>query len=95
MKKKYFLSVKQCKYLLSIIFIGLIFKVFTIKDINYQDGKILDINGIEFKKKEIILKKDIYDIKCATNNIIIEDKNLMSTNWYKYLDYLNKRDNSI
>ena len=93
MKNKYFLSVKQAKYLLSIIFIGLIFKVFTVKDIKYQDGKILSINGIDFKKKNIILKRDIYDIKSVTNNIIIEDKNLMSTNWYKYLEYLKKLDN--
>jgi hypothetical protein len=90
MKNKYFLNIKQAKYLLSIIFIGMIFKIITIKDIDYKDGIINSINGIEFKKKEIILKKDIYDIKYNVNNIIIEDKNLMRSNWEKYLEYLRK-----
>jgi hypothetical protein len=68
----------------------MIFKIITIKDIDYKDGIINTINGIEFKKKEIILKKDIYDIKYNVNNIIIEDKNLMGSNWEKYLEYLRK-----
>ena len=72
----------------------MVFKIITIKDIDYKDGIINNINGIEFKKKEIILKKDIYDIKYNINNIIIEDRNLISSNWEKYLEYLRKiKDN--
>lgn len=94
MKNKFSLNIKQAKYLLSIIFIGMVFKIITIKDIDYKDGIINNINGIEFKKKEIILKKDIYDIKYNINNIIIEDRNLISSNWEKYLEYLRKiKDN--
>ena len=90
MKNKYLLTITQCKYLLSVIFIGMIFKVITSKDINYNDGIIVSINGIDFIKKEVILNKDIYDIKYNASNIIIEDKNLLSDNWVKYLEYLRK-----
>ena len=95
MKNKYSLSIKQAKYLLSVIFIGMVFKIITVKDIEYKDGIINCINGIEFKKKEIIVNKDIYDIKYNINNIIIEDKNLMSSNWEKYLEYLRKIQENV
>ena len=54
MKNKYLLTIKQAKYLLSIIFIGMIFKIISVKDIEYRDGIITKIEGINFKKKEII-----------------------------------------
>ena len=63
MKNKYLLTIKQAKYLLSIIFIGMIFKIISVKDIEYRDGIITKIEGINFKKKEIILEKDIYDLE--------------------------------
>ena len=68
----------------------MIFKIITVKDIDYNDGKINNINGIEFKKKDIILLKDMYDIKMPQSCILIEDKNLMSSNWDKYIDNLKK-----
>ena len=95
MKNKYSLNIKQAKYLLSVIFIGMVFKIITVKDIVYKDGIINGISGVEFKKKEIILNKDIYDIKYNINNIIIEDKNLMSSNWEKYLEYLRKIEQNV
>ena len=41
MKNKYFLSLKQTRYLLSIIFIAMIFKNITSKDIYFENGKII------------------------------------------------------
>ena len=90
MKNKYSLSLKQVKYLLSIIFIGMVFKVINAKDINYKDGVILNIEGITFKKKEIILLKDIYNSYTITPNIIIEEKNSIGSNWNKYIENLKK-----
>ena len=90
MKNKYSLSLKQVKYLLSIIFIGMVFKVINAKDINYKDGVILNIEGITFKKKEIILLKDIYNSYTITPNIIIEEKNSIGPNWNKYIENLKK-----
>lgn len=90
MKKTYSLSIKQSRELLSIIFIAMVFKVITIKDIEYSDGVIKNINGISFKNKEIIVDRDIYDFDINITPYIIVDKKSMSDNWEKYLDILRK-----
>lgn len=90
MKNKHSLSIKQAKNLISIIYISMIFKIITVKDIHYNDGVIEKIDGIEFKNKEIVLLRDIYDIKYETNIIIEEDKQYMYINWEKYIESLKK-----
>lgn len=90
MKIKYSLTLKQSKYLLSIITIGMIFKIFTTKDIEYANGYIQNINGISFKNKEIILERDIYDFPENTNHCIWIEKKLLSDLWEKYLENLRK-----
>ena len=90
MKNKYSLSIRQSKYLLSIIFIAMIFKVITVKDIKYENGKIEHIEGIEIKKKKITLLRDVYNIESSINRCIIIDSNLMSDNWDKYITSLKK-----
>lgn len=57
-KRKYNLKNSDASYLFSIIIIGLTFKTITSDDIVYENGKILDIEGITFKEGEIILLKD-------------------------------------
>ena len=90
MKNKYLLTVKQAKYLLSIIFIAMVFKVITVKDIHYENGKIEHIDGIELKKKQINVQRDIYNIETQINNCILIEPNLMSDNWEKYINSLKK-----
>lgn len=90
MKNTHNLTIKQAKYLLSIIFIAIVFKVINSKDIEYSDGKIHNINGIDFEKKKIVLRKNIYDIEVSFAPSIIIDKKLMSDNWEKYLSTLRK-----
>lgn len=90
MKNKHSLSIKQAKNLISIIFISMIFKIITVKDIHYNDGVIEKIDGIEFKNKEFILSRDIYDVKYETNIIIEEDKQYMYLCWEKYIESLKK-----
>jgi hypothetical protein len=90
MKNKYLLSIKQSKYLLSIIFIAMVFKVITVKDIHYENGKIEHIDGIELKKKQINVKRDIYNVETQINNCILIESNLMSDNWEKYINSLKK-----
>jgi hypothetical protein len=68
----------------------MVFKIITSKDINYNDGVIDKIDGICFKKKEIILLRDIYNINPNIASINIEDKNLMSSNWKRYIENLKK-----
>lgn len=90
MKQKHNLSLKQSRYLLSIIFTAIVFKVITFKDIDYCDGKINNIDGIDFAKRRVVLKRDIYktDVSFAPNILI--DKKSMSENWEKYLLNLKK-----
>jgi hypothetical protein len=90
MKNKHYLSVKQSKYLLSVIFMAIVFKVITSKDINYSDGKIQNIDGIEFTKRNIIIKRNIYDIDIGFSPEIFLDKKVMADNWEKYLTALRK-----
>lgn len=90
MKNKHSLTIKQAKYLLSVIFIAIVFKVITSKDIEYDNGKIQNIDGIEFTKKKIIIKRNIYDIDVSFSPEIFTDKKEMSDNWEKYLTTLRK-----
>lgn len=90
MKKKYNLTIKQAKNLLSVIFIALVFKAITSKDIDYFDGKIQHIEGIEFVKEKIIVTRDIYDDDTGFSPEIVIDKKVMADNWGKYLISLRK-----
>lgn len=90
MKNKFSLTVKQARNLLSLIFIGMVFKVITVKDIIYEDGIIKNINGISFKNKEIILEKDIYVFDITRTPFILIEKKIMSDMWEKYLESLRK-----
>jgi hypothetical protein len=88
-KKQYNLDIKQSKYLNYVIFVAMIFKIITMKDIEYEDGEIKNINGISFEDKKIILEKDLYHYdgrKC----ILIDDRKFISDNWEKYLNTLRK-----
>jgi len=90
MKNKHNLTVKQAKYLLSVIFIATVFKVIDKKDIEYSDGKIQHIDGIEFTQNKIIIKRNIYDIDVGFSPEIFADKKTISDNWDKYLANLRK-----
>lgn len=90
MKLKYFLSIKQVKYLLSIIFFAMVLKVIKSSDIDYVNGSIINIKGIEFKKKQIIITRDLYNIEVNLEPHILSEKKMMSDNWEKYLDSLRK-----
>jgi hypothetical protein len=90
MKNIYSLTLKQARNLLSIIFVGMVFKVITTKDIIYEDGVIKDINGISFKTNEIILERNIYDFQTNFTPYILIEKKLISDTWEKYLENLRK-----
>jgi len=90
MKNKHSLNLKQSRKLISSIFIGMIFKVISAKDINYENGEIISIDGFSFKENEVIVERDIYDIENEYRKCILIDKTLMSDNWEKYLTNLKK-----
>ena len=74
MKNKHSLTLKQARYLLSIIFVGMIFKVITNKDVHYENGKIEHIDGIEISQKKIDVKKDLYNLENNFTPTIVLDK---------------------
>jgi hypothetical protein len=92
MKEKHNLSIKQAKYLLSVILLSVMFKIISSKDISFEDGKIQHIEGIEFENGEVIVKKSL----CSHNIKNIENQNnemsdtLLSENWIKYLKFLSE-----
>lgn len=90
MKNKHSLSMKQARYLLSIIFIATVFKVISAKDIHYSDGKIHAIDGIDFDNNKVILERNVYSSEVSFAPQIVLDKKLMSDNWIKYVDALRK-----
>jgi len=90
MKTKHSLTIKQSRYLLSIIFIAMVFKVIVSKDIDYSNGRINHIEGVDFIKKQIVIQRDLYDLQVSFAPHIVINKKLMSDNWAKYLKDLRK-----
>lgn len=95
MKRKYSLSIKQCKYLLSIILLSIMFKTITSKDIIYKDDKIQNIVGVEFAQGKVILKRPL--CSPGSENISetpeLDDVGMktMSENWQRYLKSLREK----
>jgi hypothetical protein len=90
MKNKHHLSLKQTKHLLSVILIGMVLKVITNVDIQYEDGRIQHINGIDFAKKQVIVQRRLYKLDVNLAPHIIVEKKLMSDNWDRYIKDIKK-----
>lgn len=90
MKNKHMLSPKQAKYLISIILIAIVFKVITAVNIHYSDGRINSIDGIDFDKKQVIIKRDLYSLEVNFSPHIVIDKKVMADNWEKFLENLRR-----
>jgi hypothetical protein len=89
-KSKYCLTLNQARYLLSVIVIALVFKAVTAKDITYTDGKIINIEGIKFKKGEMIIDDELRSLDTKISPVVAEYKKLLSESWDKYLKDLRK-----
>ena len=85
MKNKFSLTLVQTRYLASIIFTAIIFKVIGCKDIEYTDGRIDNIDGIDFVSKQIMVERDLYKLETSFSPEIILEKKLMSDSWEKYI----------
>jgi hypothetical protein len=72
------------------LYIAIIFKVITNKDIEYKDGIIRNIKGIDFVNKQIIIERDLYKLETIFAPNIVMDKKLMSDSWDKYLKDIKK-----
>jgi hypothetical protein len=90
MKNKHLLNAKQAKYLISIILIAMVFKVITSSNIDYSNGRINSIEGINFAKKQVVITRDFYSFETSFAPHIVLDKKVMSDNWEKFLENLRK-----
>lgn len=90
MKNKHSLTLKQARYLLSIIIIATAFKILTPKDIVFYDGEVKEITGIDFEDGEIILSEELLNMDNTTNTVVIDETSTMSSTWPKYLKDLRK-----
>ncbi len=93
MRQKYLLDITQTRYLFYLIYIAIVFKVIGVKDIEYNNGVIENIDGITIKRKEIVIERDIYALPIHSQNfrkVVIVENKLMSDNWAKYITGLKK-----
>ncbi len=90
-RSEYSLTITQARYLLSIILLGIAFKVISSSDIKYSNGQIDEIIGISFLKNQIIFEKELYNMDTNSSPHIIIDKKLFSDHWEKYLKDLGKK----
>ena len=86
------LSIKQAKYLLSLISLAILFKIITSKNITYEEDEIKNIEGIEIVDGKIMLKHSIYNIMPSASPKIMVVSKKMSDNWGKYLKQLRKNE---
>lgn len=90
MMKKYCLSYKKTRSLISLIFIAIMFKVISSKDIHYSQNQITKIDGIVFEKNNFHFTQNIYENDIENSPEIIFQQNLMSKNWEKFIETINK-----
>lgn len=84
-QKKFNYSIHLTHQLYSIIFIGIQFKTIQSKDIIYEAGNILDIDGIQCVKNKVICSKNIFITKNFLSNDIKIQKPTLSWHWKKFI----------
>lgn len=84
MKKTWSLTLKQTKYLLSIIMLGLILKIISSQDIIYENAEILSIRGITFEEHKINTEYTIEDINISPTIDSVSEKKYIIDEWIKY-----------
>lgn len=98
-QKQHNLSLKQAKLLLSIIFISMVFKVISSKDITFNNREIQSISGIDFDNKKIVYSKKLFDTndkkEIEFSNKIINDSKKMKHVWDKYILDIQKMEFTI
>lgn len=90
MKIKHNLTTKQAKYLLSLIIMMMMFKTLTSKDIIYENDRIVDISGIEFKDGDIVVKRPIFGDHVTEPTTVKHSEKKLSDYWEKHLDIMRR-----
>lgn len=85
MKQQHNISDKEIRKLHLYINVGIIFKTITQKDIIYENGKILSINGVEYVDGKIRCRDLLENIETGNIKIIFQEKKNFCDLWKKYL----------
>jgi hypothetical protein len=91
MKKEHHLSEKQVKSAFFYIQTGILFRFITSKDINYSNGVIENIDGIDFSENNISFTKNITEMESSVNKIKFLEKNTLSSLWYNLIQMVNNK----
>lgn len=84
--KTYNLPIHKCKQILSFIWIGLLFKSISSKDITFEDGVIKKIKGFEFFENDFKITKNIYGTSSKSSSAcVVDERKLLSSYWNLYL----------
>lgn len=88
-QKNHNMSLKQCRYLLSLLIMLIGFKIITTKDIVYSNGCIDKIHGIEIVDGKVTVTKNMHDIDIPTVfDHQVTSKQTVSLIWQKYIKQL-------
>ena len=92
MKDKYNLTIQQSKLLLTMIFLGIIFKTLTNKNIYYSNGEIESIDFIDFSEGEVNYTKDLISSLPEDTKIPLSSKRFVTEDWIPYIDQILTRE---
>ncbi len=84
MKQQHNLTDAKAKQLMGAILSGLIFKVYTPKDIQYENGKIISIDGLEFSDGSFH-SRTLTEVGTSGPVIVISEKTNFRELWYKFI----------
>lgn len=91
MKHSYSLTLQQTRFLLSMIYIALLFKVLKFKQAN--NGAVLDF--FKFDRRKIIVPAPIYEKRTFDLDSGSKSAKTMAELWSKYLTAMNKQSASL
>lgn len=92
----YNINIDKCRKVISFLLVGFLFKLITLKDVQFNEKYIKNIKGLEFEDNKIILKNNFLYNKnfCFNSSIFVEENNKKNIEylWYNYqTDIKNKK----
>ncbi len=84
MKAKHSLTDAKAKQLLGTILSGMIFKVYSPKDIMYENGKIVSIEGLTFTEGDF-QTRTLTEMGASCPVIVISEKTNFRELWFKFI----------
>jgi hypothetical protein len=87
-KKLHDLSLKQCQYLKSSIFMLYKIKKISIKDIDFNDQMIQSIKGVTISNRKVEVDYDMYSVLNKRQKVVVKKKTSMHIHWKTYVDKL-------